>query len=223
MSVALVIVSHSDKIAHGVVEVASQMARDVLILPAGGTSDGRVGTSFDKVNDAVQQALAHGSGVVILTDLGSATLTAQAVVELADDAAAVCIADAPLVEGAVAAAVAASMSGTVAQVTAAANQAGRPADADVVPAPAPAQQVSRTCTVRNTMGLHARPAAQLATAAAGFEAEVLLNGTDATSVLSLLALSLQQGAAVTVAASGPDAQRAVDELTQLIESGFGEQ
>lgn len=221
MSVALIIVSHSDKIAQGVVDVAAQMGRGVAILPAGGTADGRVGTSFDKVNEAVQQALSQGSDVVILTDLGSATLTAESVVEVVDDDAAVCIVDAPLVEGAVAAAVAAATGGGIKEVAAAARAAGCPQQAAAaVPADA---GVTRTCVLINTMGLHARPAAHLATMAAGYDAEVLVNGQDATSVLSLLALTLQQGDQATVSATGPDARRAVDEIAQLIESGFGEE
>ena len=47
MTVALVIVSHSVKLAEGVVELATQMARDVQFRAAGGTEDGDIGTSFD--------------------------------------------------------------------------------------------------------------------------------------------------------------------------------
>ena len=48
--VSLVIVSHSDKLAQGVAEVAAQMAPDVVIRAAGGLQDGNIGTSFDKVD-----------------------------------------------------------------------------------------------------------------------------------------------------------------------------
>ena len=48
MTVRLVVVSHSEKIADGAVELAAQMAPDVLILPAGGTDDGRIGTSLER-------------------------------------------------------------------------------------------------------------------------------------------------------------------------------
>ena len=56
MSVAFVIVSHSDKLAEGVVDLAGQMARDVQLRAAGGTDDGRIvelqgtgeRTSFDR-------------------------------------------------------------------------------------------------------------------------------------------------------------------------------
>ena len=105
MTVRLVVVSHSSKIADGAVELAAQMAPDVLILPAGGTDDGRIGTSLDKVMAALEQAA--GDGVVVLADLGSAVMTAESAVEFAADPGSVLIADAPIVEGLVAAAVAA--------------------------------------------------------------------------------------------------------------------
>ena len=53
--VGLVIVSHSVALADGVVELASQMAKDVPLRAAGGTDDGRIGTSYDKVSDAVTE------------------------------------------------------------------------------------------------------------------------------------------------------------------------
>lgn len=111
MSVAFVIVSHSAKLAEGVIELASQMAPEVDFRAAGGTDDDRIGTSFDKVNDAVAELRQQGSEVVILTDLGSATMTVESVLDLLDDddVAHVRFIEGPLVEGAVAAAVAAQI------------------------------------------------------------------------------------------------------------------
>ncbi|MPV39216.1 dihydroxyacetone kinase phosphoryl donor subunit DhaM, partial [Georgenia subflava] len=107
----LVVVSHSARLAEGVVEVAAQMAPDVALRAAGGTDDGGIGTSFEKVEAAVAELLDDGgvAGVVVLTDLGSATMTAESVLDMLDDdvAARVVLADGPLVEGAVAGAVAA--------------------------------------------------------------------------------------------------------------------
>uniref|UniRef100_UPI00289DB348 dihydroxyacetone kinase phosphoryl donor subunit DhaM n=1 Tax=Actinomyces sp. TaxID=29317 RepID=UPI00289DB348 len=124
--VGLVIVSHSDLLARGVVEVASQMAPDVELVAAGGTDDLSLGTSFDRVEAAVGEVLTEvgdgeGTGAVILTDLGSATLTAESVVEFADEPERLVLADAPLVEGAVAAAVRAQLGDTVDEVAAAAR------------------------------------------------------------------------------------------------------
>jgi PTS hybrid protein len=106
MTVRIVVVSHSEKIADGAVELAAQMAPDVMMLPAGGTSDGRIGTSMEKVLAALEAA-AGGDGVVVVTDLGSAVMTAESAMEFAEGGAPVLLADAPIVEGLVAAAVAA--------------------------------------------------------------------------------------------------------------------
>ena len=128
MTVRIVVVSHSDKIAEGAVELAAQMAPDVLMVPAGGTSDGRIGTSLEKVMAALDEA-AGGDGVVVLTDLGSAVMTAESALEFADGPATVLLADAPVVEGLVAAAVAAQGGASVHEVRRAAEAAhGGPKD-----------------------------------------------------------------------------------------------
>jgi phosphoenolpyruvate---glycerone phosphotransferase subunit DhaM len=121
VSVALVIVSHSAKLADGVVELAAQMAKDVELRAAGGTEDGRIGKSFDLVSTAVSELRAAGHDVAILTDLGSATMTVEAVLDFLDEdeAAHVRFADGPLVEGAVAAAVTAQVGGDLEAVVAA--------------------------------------------------------------------------------------------------------
>ncbi|HKN98433.1 MAG TPA: dihydroxyacetone kinase phosphoryl donor subunit DhaM, partial [Pseudonocardiaceae bacterium] len=107
MTVGLVVVSHSATLAAGVVELAAQMAPDVPIVPAGGMPDGGLGTDFAAVTDAVAAA-DQGDGVVLLFDLGSARMTADLVVETIANPDRAVVADAPLVEGAVAAAVAAA-------------------------------------------------------------------------------------------------------------------
>ena len=121
VGVALVIVSHSVQLADGVVELAEQMAKEVPLRAAGGTDDGRIGTSFEKVNDAVTELRAAGHDVAILTDLGSATMTVESVLDLLDEdeAAHVRFVDGPLVEGAVAAAVTAQVGGDLDAVVAA--------------------------------------------------------------------------------------------------------
>ena len=119
MTVALVIVSHSVKLAEGVVELATQMARDVQFRAAGGTEDGDIGTSFDKVYAAVEELLGEGHEVAVLTDLGSATMTVEAVLEMVDPDR-VRFAPGPLVEGAIAAAVTAQVGGDLAAVVEAA-------------------------------------------------------------------------------------------------------
>lgn len=243
--VGLVIVSHSDLLARGVVEVASQMAPDVDLVAAGGTDDLSLGTSFDRVGAAVEQVLSavgegEGAGAVVLTDLGSATLTAESVVEFADDPERLVLADAPLVEGAVAAAVRAQLGDTVDEVAAAARAAGQVAGApgaggdpsavdtqapgvpvvraDVSASSTPEEELAADATVRDPAGLHARPAAQLARLAGGFDAEVTVNGADAGSVLEVMALGVRHGDRVHLTATGPEAQEALTALVDLLGS-----
>ena len=120
MSIAFVIVSHSAKLAQGVVELAQQMAKDIEFRAAGGTDDGGIGTSFDAIYSAVEELTAAGHQVALLTDLGSADMTVDAVLELVDgDAVRFC--PGPLVEGAVAAAVTAQVGGDLDAVAEAAR------------------------------------------------------------------------------------------------------
>jgi PTS hybrid protein len=79
---------------------------DVRIEGAGGTPDGGLGTDADRVREAIESA-EQGDGVIVLGDLGSAFLTARAVLAGQENGH-VRLVDAPLVEGAVAAAVTAS-------------------------------------------------------------------------------------------------------------------
>ena len=124
--VGLVIVSHSTEIARGVARLVAQTAPDVVVVAAGGASEDPedLGTSFDRVSRALAEA-DGGAGAVVLTDLGSAVLTSESALELLDDAIRerIRIADAPLVEGAVAAGVAAQTGGRVDDVLAEAERA----------------------------------------------------------------------------------------------------
>ena len=101
--VGIVIVSHSQRLAEGVVEIAKMMAPEARIAAAGGLEDGTAGTSFDRILAACE-AVDAGDGVAVLMDMGSAVMTTEMVVEALEDHA-VRMLDAPLVEGAVLAAV----------------------------------------------------------------------------------------------------------------------
>src|SRR5215472_1104497 len=122
--VGIVLVSHSAELAAGTADLAGQMGGgQVRIRAAGGTDDGRLGTSAAKVRDAIASA-DTGAGVLVLPDLGSSVLTIRAL--LADDdplPQQVEVADAPFVEGAVAAAVAAAVGGDLKLVLDAAQEA----------------------------------------------------------------------------------------------------
>jgi phosphoenolpyruvate---glycerone phosphotransferase subunit DhaM len=122
--VGIVLVSHSAALAAGAAELAGQVGGGtVAVVPAGGTDDGRLGTSIAKVRRALAAADA-GAGVVILPDLGSSVLTVRALLaEDSDLPDPLALADAPFVEGAVAAAVMAAAGGDIKAVFAAAEEA----------------------------------------------------------------------------------------------------
>jgi PTS hybrid protein len=231
MTVGIVVVSHSSKIAEGAVELAAQMAPDVDLVAAGGTDDDRIGTSLEKVLAAVEQSLVDsgGDGVVVLTDLGSAVMTAESAMEFASEPDAVLLADAPLVEGLVAAAVAAQGGAAVEDVRKAAEAVGfRAAGAPATAAPgagAPATvapEASGEFELINPLGMHARPAAKIAGGLSGLDAEVTVNGVDGMSIMALMALAAGKGSILRVEASGKDAAKAVEYVKRLVEEGFGE-
>jgi len=230
VSVGLVIVSHSARIAEGVVELAAQMAPSVAIVAAGGTDEGGIGTSFDRVQAALVQA-ESGDGVVVLCDLGSAVLTAETAIDFSDAPERIRIADAPIVEGAVAAAVAAEAGEDLDAVVAAAEPGAAPAPAAGAASAAAASEASPDdpadatrleITLENEHGLHARPASELVRTVSRFDASVTVNGVDAKSLLRVLALGLDRGSLVAFEATGPQAREAVAAIEALVRGGFGE-
>lgn len=222
--IGLVLVSHSTRLADGLAELAGQMAPDVTILPAGGLADGTLGTDFDAVSAAVDRA-ESGDGVVLLYDLGSAKMTADLAVEMLGDPSRAAVVDAPFVEGAVAAAVAAQGGEDLDAVVRAAVSAGAPADAEPAPEPV-ATGPATEFTLTNEAGLHARPAALLARTVAELDAEVTVRFGDkqanAASVLALMGLGAHGGNTVSVTAAGPDAAEAMRRVQDLVDRGFDE-
>ena len=104
--VGIVIVSHSQKLAEGVVDLASLMAPETPMRAAGGMDDGGFGTSFEKINTAIDEIYSD-DGVIILMDMGSAVMTTEMVLEMMEYRK-VTMVDCPVVEGAIAAAVVAA-------------------------------------------------------------------------------------------------------------------
>jgi PTS hybrid protein len=120
--VSLLIVSHSAQLAAGVREFASQVAGgNVRIVDAGGTADGALGTSVERIQAGLQQ-ISSPDGTLVLVDLGSAVLSVEMAIE-ALGATRVQISDAPLVEGAYLAAIEASVDSSLEETAAAALQA----------------------------------------------------------------------------------------------------
>ncbi|HEY0452653.1 dihydroxyacetone kinase phosphoryl donor subunit DhaM [Actinophytocola sp.] len=229
--VGLVVVSHSARLADGVVEVAAQMAPDVRVVAAGGTADGGIGTDFDAVSAALGDA-DTGAGVVVLYDLGSARMVAEMAVEALPGPDTAVLVDAPVVEGAVAAAVAAQSSADLAAVAAAAREAAgaaAPAEAagsaGTAAQPGPAAEGTRV-RLTNEIGLHARPAALVARRMSEVDAAVTVRFNDATadgrSVLALMALGASGGDEVQVSATGRQAAEAVRLFEELAARNFDE-
>jgi phosphocarrier protein HPr len=85
---------------------------------------------------------------------------------------------------------------------------------------------SRTVTVVNQLGMHARAAAKFVHLAAGFESRVRVSRhgreMDGKSIMGLLLLAAARGTVITITADGADEQIAVEQLASLVASGFGE-
>ncbi len=202
--VGIVVVSHSDALAEGVVALAREMGGEELALEAAGGTDepGVLGTDAERVRAAIERAMSS-DGVLVLMDLGSALMSAEFAVELLGDSPGrVLLSEAPLVEGAVAAAAAASGGASLEEVAAEARgalamkssqlgvadgaaavpaptpaSAALPAGAGAVPAPAsasaaPPADAETSLLVRNALGLHARPAARFVETVRRFDADV---------------------------------------------------
>lgn len=113
--VGIVVVSHSQKVAEGAVELARQMAPEARIAAAGGMEDGSIGTDVSKILAAIE-AVEEGDGVVILVDLGSAVMSSEMAMEMLEDSSQVKIIDAPIVEGTIFGSVEASIGSSFEEV-----------------------------------------------------------------------------------------------------------
>lgn len=86
--------------------------------------------------------------------------------------------------------------------------------------------VEQEVKIVNKYGLHARPAMQFVELANRFSSKIEVSNAsltvDAKSIMSVMRLAATKGTPLRIVADGPDAQQAVDALTQLVTSGFGE-
>lgn len=204
--VGIVIVSHSATLAAGVQQIVEQMVHGrVPFALAGGTesSSDPIGTDPIRVLQAIE-AVYSDDGVLVLMDLGSAIMSAEAAIELLPPAqqAQIYLCEAPLVEGALAAAVAAAGGAPMARVLAEARAAQSaklaqlapilrpdpplvvtpataraqraPGSPNAKPLAIPLPEFVQTFTVPNRLGLHARPAARLVELSSGYEADVTI-------------------------------------------------
>lgn len=239
--VGLVLVSHSRALA----EAAATLAREFTpadpprIAIAAGRADGGTGTNATRVAAAISEA-SEGVGVVVLTDLGSAVLSADMALEFIANRIDVRVVPAPFIEGLLAAVVRAATGDGIDVVAAEASAALAPKVALLAGSPPAAgattsgqaaaaehPSASAIALVRNEGGLHARPAAEIAALAATFSSAIMLAvpgkpPAPAASPLSISILIAKPGTEVQVSAAGDDADAAVRAIAALIESGFGE-
>lgn len=124
MNVAIVIVSHSPKVAEGAADMVRQMVGDsVSIAHTGGTDDDRLGTSIERIGAAIESVWCE-AGVAVLVDLGGAETNTEMLIEMLDKSqrGRIVICNAPIVEGAVIAATEASGGSPLEKVRAAAEE-----------------------------------------------------------------------------------------------------
>lgn len=242
--IGIVAVSHSARLGEAALELALQMVHDggvrvKVAAGAGVDADGApiLGTDAVAVAAAIDELAADCDGVLVLMDLGSAVLSAELALELRSSVVPVRLAPAPFVEGLLAAAVSAAAGGSLDDVASEASAAlgaktgalgveEEHASGPTVPPASDADVQVRRVRVRNPLGIHARPAALIAKAAAGADVRLrrLPDGPDAAaaSLTRLLVLGARQGDELELSARGDDATEVLDRLVALFDDGFGE-
>ncbi|OKL50510.1 dihydroxyacetone kinase phosphoryl donor subunit DhaM [Boudabousia marimammalium] len=222
-----------------------------LLLAAGIEGGAGFGTDAVAVSEAIAEA-DSGDGVLVLVDMGSALISTDMAFEFLDPELAerTRVAAAPFVEGLVAAAVTAAGGGSLAAVAASAESAleakrealansslpamtisedegegAAAAESAVSAAPSGGgdDSLTKILTINDPVGLHARPAAVLATAMGEFDAEIeAFNDTDGTgpvdaaSVMMLTTLGVKGGGQLRLVASGPDAAAALAKAEEVV-------
>ncbi len=243
--IGIVIVSHSAKLAEGVLELARNMGgAELLIQAAGGisTDDAALGTDPIRILQAIEQVYSD-DGVLVLMDLGSAILSSEMAVDMLPDdkRSRIFLCEAPVVEGAIAAAVQARIGGSIEQVISEARGALTPKSTHLNTVAAESnpsqsavsseQSIVLQLAVNNTLGLHARPAARVVQAAGKFPQDSIFirnlttghGPVNAKSINSVITLGVRQGHQIELSASGPNARAALDAIKVLAEENFGDQ
>lgn len=238
--VGIVVVSHSLKLAEGVAELSHQMTQGRCALAiAGGVDDPEnpIGTDSIAVMQAIE-AVYDKQGVLVLMDMGSALLSTEMALELIDPEMAkkVMLCSAPIVEGTMAASVAAAaglpllvvkqeamgslaakqeyLGETMALITDVPNHFNEH------------NSVQFEWVVRNPNGLHARPTAAIIAAVAGFEAQAQLhcgvNSANVKSLNGIAVLDVKCNDTITLRAQGVDAAELIAAFIQLAQGHFNE-
>jgi phosphoenolpyruvate-protein phosphotransferase/dihydroxyacetone kinase phosphotransfer subunit len=244
--IGLVIVAHSRALALALRDLARQVSSEetaIAIAAGTGPDKSEFGTDALEISEAIQSVYSP-DGVLILMDLGSAVLSAQVAIELLppEFQANVQFCSAPLVEGAIAASVQASLGSDLETACREAQQALLPKKEQLgETAEMPSYSLAQDEVVlgsgapcvhlvlHNTYGLHARPAARFVQMAGKYTAEIqvknLTNGkgpVTAKSLNALATLGAVQNHQIEICASGPQAQEALQALSGMVEENFGE-
>lgn len=86
--------------------------------------------------------------------------------------------------------------------------------------------IEKELTIRNKMGMHARPAAQFVKRASKYQCDVWVEKDDepvnGKSIMGLMMLAAGRGEKIKIIADGTDAEAAVADLEELVTSGFGD-
>jgi len=264
--IGIVVVSHSPRLAQAALELALAMVpgKRPAIALAAGADGGVIGTDASRVAAAIEE-VSSPEGVLVVSDLGSATMSAELALELIDSSSTrVQLSDAPFVEGLIAAVVCAAGGATLADVDREASTALRAKRAQLAAAPPSPHTIEhtdaqprdgdsplrhrteaitaghsggtfdspspyRTEILPNAAGLHARPAAVIATKVAQSGEQVTITNAsagrgpvDAASTMLLLSLGARQGDSVEIRGVGESSSALVSELAELVAEGFGE-
>ncbi len=239
----IVVVSHSRALAKAVVDLAQEMVSgsEVAIAYAGGVSGemDEFGTDATDIMAAIE-SVSGDDGVLVLVDLGSAILSAEMAMELLDvssDTVRIC--PAPLVEGTMAATVAASLGQPLDQLVAEATSALLPKQSQLGGAPEAQQSSavsaadqaaeSETFTIDLKHGLHARPVSKLIRTLAEYDVRAMVSNrtkgrgpVSGASLNQISSLEVTSGDEIVVEASGPDASAALRAVGVLVAERFGE-
>jgi phosphoenolpyruvate-protein phosphotransferase/dihydroxyacetone kinase phosphotransfer subunit len=249
--VGIVLVSHSRALATALVDLVRQVSgADVAIAISGGVGDDRseFGTDAIELMDAIQE-VDSPDGVLVLMDLGSAVLSAETALDLLppEVSAHVRLCAAPIVEGAIAAAVQAGLGSDLDTVCKEATSALAPKREQIGVQAAENGETSSSfpesanlavsegevkeihLVMRNLHGLHARPAARFVKTAAGFDADIRVSNlttgkgpVTAKSLNAVATLGAVKDHEIVIVARGPQAEEALETLSKMVEDGFGE-
>jgi len=242
----IVIVSHSAELAEGLRKLAGQMGQGKVPLAAAGgidDPDEPIGTDAMKILEAIQQVYSE-DGVIVFMDMGSAILSTEMALDFLDEdqRSNVVLSPAPLAEGVITAVVTAATGASRQEIlreldhslTGKQSQLGHTTRAAAetrqsVPDETSDFSHSGTFTLENTLGLHARPAARMATIAGKYEADIQLRNltreTDfvpARSINALIGLQAVRQHTLELRAAGNQAAEAFSELAGLLQRHFDE-